>query len=305
MAPASPPSGPSSFHAGDPAIPMFTSGIYCDGRKPKSWSALPNEIQLQILAPIAKVTWAVSVTSQPRASKDLLPLLLVNKRMSSQALYLYQQNQFVLIHGVYSPNRFTCILRPHLRNNVLKHPNARFCRDITALNIWFFPESICAMNMLDGSCSWAALFRYQTGLRLGRSNDPLTAALEETGARRIAWQVSFTSLRRFEFHVDFQETTNLALLRNGTDEGHVSGAYCDPKRGAFIQQLSLMETAFPNIEEVAVSVLGVVCPGHTGTWSRKNGFQKIQYIWDWNCSSECAQKMGEALEAALLRRKEA
>jgi hypothetical protein len=82
------------------------------------------------------------------------------------------------------------------------------------------------------------------------------------------------------------------------------GACYQPTRETFIQMLGVMETAFPNVEDVDVEVWHIVCPGHTGTWSREIGLQKDSYGWSGlDCSSGCPQMIGEALEAALLRRR--
>jgi hypothetical protein len=178
--------GASSFHAGDPAVPVFMSGIYSDGQIRASWSALPNELQLKILAPIVKIAYPVSIVSHPKLSKVLLPLLLVNKRMYSQARDLYQTNRVVLAHGFDHKGYFRDMRKPHVVNKILKHPKPGFCTYITALNLWFFPESIYRQELLQGPYSWAPLFRYNEYVRLRRECIPSTAALEAESVRRIA-----------------------------------------------------------------------------------------------------------------------
>lgn len=238
--------------------------------------------------------------SHPWTSKALLRLLLVNKQTYAQARRLYQQNRFFLNHGKDSNNTYQGT-SPH--DKALTYPKAQFCHNITNLTLRFFPKFICSMDVLQDSDSWAPLFRYRSNMRLVRARDPRTAALEAESARRIAWQASFTSLRCLKIHFDFIWTKD----QRGRDNRHAkydihsSVTCCDQGPEAFTRMLGSTETAFPNVEEVDVQVRHVICSGYTGKWSTKEGLEET-YNWGRQmCSDKCPQKIGEALEAALLR----
>ncbi|OAG06311.1 uncharacterized protein CC84DRAFT_760316 [Paraphaeosphaeria sporulosa] len=170
------------------------------------------------------------------------------------------------------------------------------------LTLWFFPEFICSMLVLQNSDSWAPLFRYQFNMRLRRALGPNTAVLEAESARRIAWQASFTQLRRLNIHFDFSLAKDQLDRRHAVNNIHFLGACCDQGRAAFIRMLELMETAFPNLEEVDVQVWHVICSGHMGRWSSKTGLQKAQQgCYGRRCSEKCPQMIGEVLQAAMVR----
>ncbi|KAL5432737.1 hypothetical protein PMIN06_011915 [Paraphaeosphaeria minitans] len=148
----------SCNHGANIATPIFiprrrpdyshsTSGIYSDGHKPASWNTLPSEIQQEILAPLVKFDCPISIISLPWPSKEIFPLLLVNKRMSAQTHYLYQKhNRFSLSHDRTSTKTLRGVPRSYIHSKVLKHPKDRLCDKITNLTLRFFPESICSVS---------------------------------------------------------------------------------------------------------------------------------------------------------------
>ncbi|KAF9741918.1 hypothetical protein PMIN04_011095 [Paraphaeosphaeria minitans] len=139
-------------------------------------------------------------------------------------------------------------------------------------------------------------------MRLARARDPYTAPLDTESARRIAWQASFTRLRRLNIDFDFCLAKDQLDDRYTADNIRILGTCCDHGRAAFIRMLGSMETAFPNLEEVDVEVWCVICPGHTGRWSSKMGLQKHQHLKHGRrCSDKCPQIIEEALKAAMVR----
>lgn len=302
---------PSAPTTQDPTIHSRASRIYLDGRAPASWDDLSREIQLKILAYIVQISSRLSkATHTTFSAAEILSLLLVNKRTSDQVRHFYQQNRFFLVHGLDYMHGIRDQCGPHHGSMILKYPRSLFCAWIKRLEIRFCPQSTFCKDLLDGTYSWAPLLRYREGIRLARASNMFTATVEAENARRIAWQTSLISLRHFKIIFDFARTDKqMQDLRMdwSPDQGK---NYCyDPERKSFVRLLGLMETAFPGLEGVDVEVTNLFCFGHSGMWSRISGLEKGDSelaLPPWNppethCAGGCPQRIGQALESALLR----
>lgn len=299
----------------DPSIHHKTSRLYTDGRPPASYNDLPSEVQLKILAPILIQPAPISAATRTKYARTLfLSLQLVNKRMRDQARHLYQENRFILVHGLdytesqtpteniplgYSPFKAAAF-----QNKILRVPHPCLCHRITTLEIRIFPQAISGKGLLTDPYSFAPLFRYRRPVREAKLLNPFDALDEATNARRIAWQSTMTSVRSLKVTFDFarsQDSYDKLVGFRRLLSGVPDTCY-DRKRRGFVAFVNTLEAAFPRVVAVEVEVMNLLCLGRNGMWSRgQEEEQRPEEWWEEWCEIGCARKVGMAFERALKR----